>query len=374
MSAEERPRVLHVGPDVRGGMTEAMRGLLASPLGERYEQEVIATYRGAGSLRRLAVFLKALLRLAWWSIRGRGRIVHIHSTVRGSMYRKAVCVLFAKALRMRVVLQVHSGPGDVATFRAKLGRGRVAFMRLAFRAADVVVAVSTASAVALEEAFAAAGLVVIPNAAPPVREQRTAHGRDDLPSAVYLGGFANPVKGGSILLNALARPEAADLRVVLAGPGDLPPAGYRLLQERRAIEWRGWLDASERDRLLRRSDIYILASTSEGLPMALLEALANGLAIVATEVGGVPDVVESGREALVVPPADPAAMATALVRLARDPALRERLGRAARERARQLGPAEIAKRFDDLYRDLLSGSESRGATTGLRPGARGELR
>lgn len=347
----ERPRVLHLGPEVRGGMTEAMRGLLASPLAERYELEMVATHRGAGPLRRLAVYGLALLRLTWWSLRGRGRIVHVHGTVRGSMYRKAVCVLLARALRRRVVFHVHSGPGDVATFRAGLGSASVVFFARAFQAADVVIAVSSASARALEEAFGVEGIVVVPNAAPPVRPEA---GERDLPvQALFLGGFANPVKGGEVLLEALASPDTADVHIVLAGPGELPPSGRQLVEAGEGTEWRGWLAPAERDALLHQAGIFVLPSTSEGLPMALLEAISRGMAVVATAVGGVPDVVEDGESALVVPPGDPEALATALARVASDPDLRARLGRAARARAAELGPDRLAERLDSLYRSLL---------------------
>jgi glycosyltransferase involved in cell wall biosynthesis len=332
-------------------MTEAMRGLLASPLADRYQQEMVATHRGAGPLRRLGVYGLALLRLTWWSLGGRGRIVHIHGTVRGSMYRKAVCVLLARALRRRVVFHVHSGPGDVATFRGGLGAASVAFFGRAFRAADVVVAVSSASARALEEAFGASGIVVVPNAAPPVEPE--ADRREPPAQALFLGGFANPVKGGEVLLEALTSPGASCVRVVLAGPGELPPAGRRLVEAGEGIEWRGWLAPAERDALLAEAGIFVLPSTSEGLPMALLEAISRGMAVVATGVGGVPDVVEDGESALVVPPGDPEALANALGRLAADPELRTRLGRAARARAAELGPDRLAERIDVLYRSLL---------------------
>jgi glycosyltransferase involved in cell wall biosynthesis len=347
------PAVLHLGPDVRGGMTTAMRGLLDSPLAERYRQVIVPTHRGPGAVRRLAVFLLALLRLAGWSLLGRGQIVHVHATVRGSMYRKTICVLAAKGLRRRVVLHVHSGPGDIAAFRAGLDRISATFFALGFRRADVVLAVSSASAAALEDAFGSTGIVVIPNAAPPVRERERPHGERPPPLAAFLGGFANPVKGGNVLLEALARSEPAGLRVVLAGPGELPAEGCRLLAARPALEWRGWLGAAEKEELLNEADVFVLASTSEGLPMALLEALSRGLAIVATRVGGVPDVVEPGVSAIVVPPGDPAALAGGLARVAADPSLRVRLGEAARERARSFSAERIAERIDAVYRRLL---------------------
>lgn len=344
-----RPRVLHVGPDVRGGMGTSIQALFGSRLGRDYELEFVATHTGTGALRRVTVFVWALLVIAAWSLRGRGRIVHVHATVRGSMYRKAACVLLAKALRRRVVLHVHSGPGDIATFRARLGGVKLAYVKLAFRFADAALAVSAVSAAGLEAAFAATGIVVVPNAVPVIEPPPRPKGDRESPLVVYLGGFANPVKGGDILVEALGDPRLASLRVVLAGPGEPPwgaggPPG--------SAEWRGWLEAEEKARLMREADGFVLASTSEGLPMALLEAMSYGLAIVATAVGGVPDVVEDDASALVVAPGDPAALATALARLGQDPGLVRRLSEAALRRSADFAPDAVAGRIEAIYAAL----------------------
>lgn len=348
----ERPCVLHVGPDVRGGMRAVMRGLFSSPLAERYRLETLATHTGTGAAERLAVYYLALWRLSWWSLRRRGRIVHVHATVRGSMLRKSFVVMLAKALRRRVVLHMHSGPGDLVAEHAKLGPLRVALFRLMFRRADVVLAVSAASAEALEALYRVSGVVVVPNPAPAAPE--TPLDDDRSPLVLYLGGFANPVKGGEQMLAALALPELAELDAVLAGPGELPEEGRGLLAARPRLEWRGWLEDAEREAALREAAIFVLPSTSEGLPMALLEAMAWGRAIVATAVGGVPDVLSDGEDGLVVPPSDPAALAAALARLAGDAGLRSRLAAAARERARRLNAEEVTDRLDGIYRELLS--------------------
>lgn len=354
----DAPRVLYLAPDVPGGMGEAMRGVLGSSLTERYRVEVVPTHLGPGGLRRLAVYLGAVLRLTWWSVRGRGRIVHVHATVRGSMYRKAILVLLGSVLRRKVIFHVHSGPGDLAYFRSNLGSPSVALFRLAYRQASLVLGVSGASAAALESAFGVTGVVVLPNPVPPGPEEIPRRQPSATPLVVYLGGFANPVKGGDVLLDALARLDPAELRVVLAGPGELPPEGRLLVEEADWVDWRGWLEGADKVDALCAAEIFVLASTSEGLPMALLEAMSYGLAIVATEVGGVPDVVENGEQALLVPPGDPAALAAALSRLAGDAGLRVKLGSAARRAAEGLGPEEIAERLDALYRSLLEGSVS----------------
>jgi glycosyltransferase involved in cell wall biosynthesis len=355
MSAAEsdsRPRVLHVAPEAPGGMTAVRRDLLASSLADRYRFDVVNTHRGTGALRRLVVYSLGLLRVAWWCLRGRGRIVHVHSTVRGSMYRKALVVPLAKALRRRVILHVHSGPGDVASFRKRVGRGGAAALRVCLGRADRVLSVSAASAAQLADAFALPNIEVLPNPAPPVSPS-AAVARDDL-LAIFLGGFENPVKGGGEILATLELIEPGALPTVLAGPGELLEAGRHLIGARPEVQWRGWLAGEERERVMGEATIFVLSSSSEGLPIALLEAMSLGMAIVATEVGGVPDVVADGAEALLVSPEDPAALAAALGRLIADGELRERLGRAAQARAGGMGIERFAERIDALYQELLA--------------------
>jgi glycosyltransferase involved in cell wall biosynthesis len=334
-------------------MRTSMRALFASPLRRSFELDVVTTHRGSGAAQRLLVYARALMAIAAWSLRGRGHIVHVHSTVRGSMYRKAACVLLAKLLRRRVVFHLHSGPGDIETFRAGLGRPGLAYLRAGFRAADVVLAVSDASARALALAFGAEGIAVVPNAVPDVPARPRPETGEGPPLAVYLGGFANPVKGGEVLLEALREPAAGSLRIVLAGPGDPPWGEGEPSTATASATWRGWLDEGEKDELLREADVFVLASTSEGLPMALLEAMSRGLAIVATAVGGVPDVVTDRVEALVVEPGDPAALAAALGELGSDAELRRGLGEAALRRSAEFSPEAVAGRVERIYRGLL---------------------
>jgi glycosyltransferase involved in cell wall biosynthesis len=353
----DRPRVLQVGPDpeIGGGMATALRGLLASPLAERFELEVVPTYRGREPLRRLALFLLALSRITAWSLRGRGRIVHVHVTVRGSSYRKSICVLLAKALRRRIVLQVHSGAREIGEFRARLGGPALLLIRTAFGAADTVIAVSAAGAAALRDAYGLDSVAVVPNPAPAIAPFERPPDPEGASLVAYLGGFANPIKGGTVLLEAIPAALAAvpGLRFALAGPGEPPAAARELLAAEPRVTWAGYLGAAEKDELLRRAELFVIPSLSEGMPMALLEAMAYRLAVVATAVGGIPEVVEQGREALLVAAGDPAELAAALIRLAADPALRVELTAAAARRVAALDPAVVAAELAAIYDALL---------------------
>lgn len=353
----ERPRVLQMGPtpDSGGGMVTAQRAILDSSLTERYQLDFVSTYRSPGKLGQLAVFGAALVRLVAWSVSGHGRIVHVHATVRGSSYRKAVVVGLAKALRRRVILHVHSGADEIAYFSWTRGKASLRLFRTAFGAADVVVAVSAASAEMLAMAYRLDEVQVVPNPAPviaPFVREQPASGEV---RAAYLGGFANLAKGGDVLIEALelALPRAPQLRVSLAGPGEPPPAAAALIASRPEAEWEGWLDPEGKDRLLRSAAIFVIPSRSEGLPMALLEGMAYGMAVVATEAGGIPEVVEPGVDGLLVPPEDPAALAEALCRLAAGAQLRESLAAGALRRVRSLDADEVAKRLDAIYAALL---------------------
>ena len=143
--------------------------------------------------------------------------------------------------------------------------------------------------------------------------------------------------------------EVGALHVVVAGDGDLRPQLERqisalgLSDRVRLIGWR-----NDAPRLIALSDIFALSSVAEGMPLAIMRAMALGKPVVANAVDGVPELVVEGETGLLVPPRDPAAFAVALRRMIEDPALRRRCGEAGRRRVdeqfTQRGMAEAAHR------------------------------
>jgi glycosyltransferase involved in cell wall biosynthesis len=109
-------------------------------------------------------------------------------------------------------------------------------------------------------------------------------------------------------------------------------------------------DRSDVRNLLARSDIFVLATLSEGMPLALLEAMAEGLPAVASRVGGMPEIVQDGENGLLVPPGDATELARALHRLMADADLRMRLGYAAR---RTIADHYDLERFRSQHIELL---------------------
>jgi glycosyltransferase involved in cell wall biosynthesis len=106
-------------------------------------------------------------------------------------------------------------------------------------------------------------------------------------------------------------------------------------------------------RIMAGFDLFVLASHYEGLPLALMEALALGIPVVATRVGGIPEGVTDGREGLLVPPSRPDLLAAAIERLVEDPELRERMSAAAAEAGGSFDIAQVTRTVERIYREVM---------------------
>ena len=176
-----------------------------------------------------------------------------------------------------------------------------------------------------------------------------------LPARPY-GAIAHlrPHKGVDVLVRAAGRvrAEVPDATCVVVGDGDM----HRRLDElsrtlRAGVHLLGTrIDARA---IAARFEVFVSPGRSEGLPMAILEAMALGRPIVATAVGGTPDVLTDGVDALLVPPGDVDALATAIVRLLTDEDLARRLGMAARGSAQEHHAKVTAASLLDVYHEVL---------------------
>jgi glycosyltransferase involved in cell wall biosynthesis len=172
-------------------------------------------------------------------------------------------------------------------------------------------------------------------------------------------------KGHHDLLAAATQvlPRFPDVALVLVGEGALRAAlearvAHAGLRDR--VHFLG--QREDVPALLAAAKLFVLPSHEEGFPNALLEAMAHGLPVVATRVGGVPEAVVHGETGLLVPPQDPAALAEALGALLRDPDLAQKMGRAGRERAAsQFTLDRMVRETEALYAELLARTGQRRA-------------
>jgi glycosyltransferase involved in cell wall biosynthesis len=347
-------RVLHLGPslEVRGGVSSVER-LIVDGLAGHVRLKHVPTMVEGSAGRRLVVFWRALLATAK-ELRTPGPlVVHVHFASRGSTLRK---LLFAAmVLRAKRPLVMHAHGAEFDRFFVRLPSPARSLVASLLRRADCCLTLSRRWRDFFVErcgvSAARTRILCNPVRVPPAVPDRTGRERVQF---LFLGRIG-PRKGAFELLQAFAAlPDAtrARARLVLAGDGDVD--ALRKLAEPLgdAVTVLSWLDPQQRDRLLLESDVFVLPSHAEGVPMSVLEAMAWGLPVVTTPVGGIPDVASHEVEGLIVTPGDIGQIAGALTRMIEDESGRERFARAARARAESLDVSHYVEQLLQLYRAL----------------------
>lgn len=360
LAAETPPtgRVLWASTSLqtRGGITTFVHTMRATPLSAAWKIDHVATHRDGSVLARLLAFARGLISFLRLLLGHRPDLVHLHTAKDASVARKAALLWMARAVRVPVVLHIHAG--EFGAFYDRMPRPVRWGIRRTLHRASAVVALGQLLTLRLQQIAPEARIVAIPNGIRVVGPGSRAGGSEPV-HVVFLGQIGD-AKGTFTLLEAWAKlvtngSNLPSARLTIAGDGEVDRARAVVARLHLAgsVRVRSWLPASEVAELLGSAHVLTLPSRYEGQPMAVLEAMARGLCVVASSVGGVPELIEDGASGVLVPPDDVDALAMALRTVISDREMRDRLGDAALERARQTFDVDVIwRRFDGLYREL----------------------
>ncbi|MBZ2206833.1 glycosyltransferase family 4 protein [Massilia sp. R798] len=340
----------------KGGIAAVVSVLDQDGLFAREGVRYLATHADGTRAAKARVALAGFWRTALACLTERPAVVHAHSASHASFFRKSLLLLIARRCGARTVFHLHGGGfRDFATRES----GALArwWIRHTLEASSVVIALSAGWAAFLAGFAPRATVRVVPNA---VDVARLASASAEEAGRVLFLGRAEPAKGVYELLAAVAAlaPRFPALRLALGGDGDLALLRTRAAQlgiaER--LDILGWIGPQDKADQLARAAVFCLPSHAEGLPMALLEAMAVGKAVLVSDVGAIPEAVTDGDNGLLVAPRDVAALAAALERLLSDHALRRRLGAHARQTvAERFSTAVVGATLSGVYRELCQG-------------------
>lgn len=282
------------------------------------------------------VFAFALARFCLAAWKGEIDLLHIHLSNGGSSYRKAVLGRMARIFGVPYVVHLH-GIG-FREFWAKTNFLLQSELdRLHVGSAQIIVLGKYWADVVLERIpDVESRITVLPNATAGVRTSRI-EGNERRVRITFLGKVGTR-KGVPDLIRALGRlASLPNWSATIAGDGEIAQARAQIEQHGISdrVEVPGWLDVAARTKLLGETDILVLPSRAENLPMVIIEAFAYGVAVVATPVGAVPEAIVDGHNGILVPVGDDAALARAIERLIKDPDLRQLLGDAAQATHRE---------------------------------------
>lgn len=273
------------------------------------------TRGGNNALYSFWILVTALIKLTSGRFSGQLAGVHVNMAERLSLFRKSVVVIFCKVLGIPVVLHLHAA--QLPSFYRKLPSPLKSLTRWVFSLpATCLVLGGEAHRFVTEELLVPENRVeVIINGVPEPSHDRRISDCTSVLRVLFLGNLSER-KGVSDLLHALALPgfDISRLEVTLAGGGNISAYKATALQLgiNGFVQFIGWSNQDQVSMLMSQTDVLVLPSYDEGLPLVILEALANGVAVVCTPVGEIPAVLSNGVNACFVEPGDTQGIASAL--------------------------------------------------------------
>lgn len=310
-------------------------------------------------LRAAAAFFQVLT----MSATGRIALLHCHVSMYGSFWRKALLASTARLFGVPVLLHLHGSKTEA--FYRGLPPFAQRLVQRQLATAERVLVLSDSWARFVREVAPEAQVVVLPNYVdvPVVRKHAGSEESVDetRPTRLLFLGLIGQRKGVYELIEgfAAAAKHNPRLRLCIAGNGEEQKARTRAQELGVAdnVEFAGWIDAKRRNALLAQADIFLLPSHNEGLPMSVLEAMAWGVPVITTPVGGIPELIEHGTNGLLVEVGNIKAIQAAIEQLALDGRLREKIGHAGRETVRQRFSREHAlPKLEELYAQYVPAS------------------
>ena len=322
-------KILVIGPSPtrsKGGMATVIEEIAKDKkLNEKFDIDIYESYVDGNKLKVLLFSIVSFIR--FYFTKRNYDIYHIHTASYGSTFRKGWYVHAAKKWRKKVILHIHGAEYMIFYERSN----KKEKIRSILNAADKVIALSDEWKRKFDKTFGLTNCIVLENGIDMERLRPAITSYQEHPHTFVSLGRLGERKGTYDLITAIeqSKTEVPDIKCYLAGDGEIEKCKELCKQKKleNNIVIVGWADFDKKLELLKKSSVLVLPSYNEGLPMAILEGMACGKAIISTTVGAIPEVVKVGN-GILVQPGDIAALAKALREYCIDEKRVEMTGRA----------------------------------------------
>lgn len=321
-------KVLMLGParSVNGGISAVVNNYYNVGLDKKIDLEYIGTMEDGSKWHKLGIVMKAFVKFV--TRVSRYDLVHIHMASDVSLYRKLPFIWLAKIFGKKLVIQQHGG--NIKQFYySECGKKRQAFIKKTLRKADVFEVVAPYLKDIFRDIVEEDKIIVLPNAIQIPKQINPDYTGQNL---LFLGRLCKE-KGIGELLDAVVelKEEFPKVQLYLGGVWIDKNLEKKANACSEFVHHLGWIDSDKKDEYLRKCNIFVLPTYFEGLPMSLLEGMAYGCACVATEVGGIPQVMTNGKDGVIIPVKDVQSLKKALKDLLCNLEMQKALGKNARK-------------------------------------------
>lgn len=349
-------QVLMLGPSLEqnGGMATVEKLIIKYSLPQIQIQHINTHDEGSIAYRG-GVFGKALATFLWKLSSQKIDVVHIHISDGGSIFRKAICCIVAFIFNKPVLMHTHGAEFHV-TYAKLPQRVQQALSKVFQRCQGfIVLSQSWQNYYVLNLGLNPKQVIILPNPSELPTEVPDRKNRTQI-SLVFCGRVGQR-KGTFDLIKAFANlpdHQRKCTRLILAGDGEIEKAQQLAASLNLAdqVTFLGWINSEKRDEILSQADVFILPSYNEGLPLAILEAMGWSLPVIVTPVGGIPELVISNQNGLLVTPGNIQQLSEAMELLIENETLRLSLGSIARKNVEPLDIRNCSVRLADIYHSL----------------------
>ncbi|HWK03604.1 MAG TPA: glycosyltransferase family 4 protein [Puia sp.] len=303
-------------------------------------------------------FLASCLKLSWILAWRRDiRIVHIHGAAKGSLLRKYMMYALSKRVFGKKVIY-HSHGSELEAFYDRSGPFLKKFMKRFFDHVDQIICLSNQWELFFTRHFNVKKIAILENIVEdPEASPKTPKLKNEPLKLLFLGAIGDR-KGIFDLLAVLADKKSewqGRILLTIGGSGELKRLDDFIRENKLSslVKFEGWVTGAKKNELLLQSDIYILPSYNEGLPISILEAMSYRLPVISTPVGGTPEVVKNNQNGFLVSAGDKAGFSNSIEWFIHNSDAIPEMGRQSAEMVEPYYASRVIPKLADIYLELL---------------------
>lgn len=350
-------------PDVQGGIAAVTSGYYGSTLEQDYNIRYVESYCDGSKFKKLIKALKGYAEFSKVLREFKPELIHMHTSFGASFYRMQPFLFMAQKRGIPVVDHLHGA--DFKSFYTEASDKKKATIKKIYGRFDKIIVLSKEWKTTMSEVVSVDKLTVIENYSKPLKEKEveTLVDKRFADKKVLFLGELGRRKGGYDFADIVkeAQSKDPDIKFVFCGSGSeadesaIKEAVYKASgSNREKISFPGWVRGTDKDKVLREAALFMLPSYQEGLPMSILDAMAYGLPVVSTEVGGIPQLVDDGASGRLLAAGDAKAIGPAISDLLKDRSKYEAASKASLAIATQrFGFDDHVEKLERVYEEIL---------------------
>lgn len=348
-------RIVYISTDVqtKGGISTFLKSYLNSDLNTKYHIICISSHVDGNIARKFVQAIYGLIKLLVCLIASHVDIVHIHGSDVVSLKRKYIYFKLASFFKIKIFFHFHGASFlDQFSITSNFWRNRIIEI---FEKVNVVICLSNSWRDEIKNIAPNANIVVIPNSVKlPLLTNRVYNSEK---FTILFLGLIGERKGIFDLMKVFIRllKDGNDIVLNIGGNGNTKKLFYAInnLGIKEHVKYLGWVSEEERDCLFRKTDLFVLPSYGEGMPMSVLEAMSYSVPVISTHVGGIPELIEDGETGILVNPGDLDMLYEKINDLIHNEKYRKKLGENGRLKIeRHHNITDHIQRIENIYESL----------------------